>query len=204
MRFRTRPSLIARLRNPADESAWRAFIEQYQPFIHRVGTDAGVPRGTLADMTQDVYLTVVRVLPRFVYDPVRGRFRAWLARVVRSRCGDLFRRRRREAVLQINLYADRPWPSETPRADELGSALPSSDTLREAMAIVSRSTRPSTWQCFQRHAMDGQRAAEVAKELGTTANAVYLNSTRLTRRIEYECRRLMFQEQGDEFAAMSR
>jgi len=191
MRFRTRPSLIARLRNLDDETAWREFEASYRPFIRQVGMDAGLPRETLADMAQDVLLTVVRVIPRFVYDPRRGQFRSWLAKIVRSRCSDLARRRRRDAELQSRL-ADRPWSkgSDGPESDP---AVPEIDA---AIEVLRKASRPETWACFEQHVLHGRPAAEVAREVGTTVNAVYLNSMRIVNRVGRECRRHPGQGQG--------
>ena len=33
----TRPSLLIRVRDPADQAAWREFVEIYRPVIVRVG-----------------------------------------------------------------------------------------------------------------------------------------------------------------------
>ena len=50
---------------------------------------------------------------------------------------------------------------------------------------------PSTWQAFQRLAVDGRPAAEVAAELGTTVNAVLLAKSRVLRRLRQEARGLV-------------
>jgi RNA polymerase sigma factor (sigma-70 family) len=200
MRFRTRPSLIARLRDLKDDAAWREFEASYQPFIRQVGVAAGVARETLADMVQDVLLTVVRVIPGFAYDPARGRFRSWLARIVRSRCNDLARRNRRDAALRARLF-DLPlaWVEHS-EIKQCGSAV---DALRTALEVLRRTTRPRSWQCFEQHVLHQRRAADVAQELGATVNAVYLNSARIMTRVEVECRRLLDERQGDESRTVS-
>ncbi len=199
MRFRTRPSLIARIRDRTDDAAWREFMVSYQPFIRRIGADAGVPPGTLADMTQDVFLTVVRQLPQFVYDPARGRFRAWLARVVRSRCCDLSRRRRRELAAR---RAHTPVDRDGGRGFSGEQA--DIETLQLALARVRSWVRPTTWQCFERHVLEGRRAADVAREIGVSENAVYLNSMRVFRRIEAECAMPTMPEPRNETTSLSR
>jgi RNA polymerase sigma-70 factor (ECF subfamily) len=200
MRFRTRPSLIARLRNLEDAAAWREFEASYRPFIRRVGVDAGVPKETLADMAQDVLLTVVRVIPRFAYDPSRGRFRSWLARIVRSRCCDLSRRRRRDARLKTQLAE---WVLPGAKISEERDSAPHEEALRAAIDVARSTARPQTWDCFEQHVLKGRPAAEVASEVGTTVNAVYLNSMRMMNRVEAECRRLQDQGQGHESKAVS-
>ena len=186
MPFQTRPSLIARLRDSDDAMAWREFVTRYEPFICRIGTASGVPGHALADMAQDVLLTVVRVIPRFAYDPSRGRFRAWLARVVRSRCSDWLRRREREAVGQAVLARGCVASGDEPDGDSCSRKT----ALEQGLQIVRDSTRPSTWECFQKHAVEGLPAAQVAIDLGVSVTSVYLNSMRLMRRVEQESRRI--------------
>jgi RNA polymerase sigma factor (sigma-70 family) len=200
MRFRTRPSLIARLRNLNDAEAWREFQSSYRPFIRQVGIDAGVRGETLADLVQDVWLTVVRVIPRFAYDPSRGRFRSWLARIVRSRCSDLARKKKRDASLKAQL-SSRPvvWPSASDGQDRHPSAV----TLRAALDVVRGTTRPRTWRCFEQHVLQSRPAHDVAREAGTTVNAVYLNSMRVMNRVEGECRRRLDEGQGHESRTVS-
>ena len=200
MRFRTRPSLIARLRNLDDAAAWREFEASYRPFIRQVGVDAGVPRESLADIAQDVLLTVVRVIPRFAYDPARGRFRSWLSRIVRSRCCDLSRRRRREARLKTQVAE---WGLPGSKLSGECDSLPGLEVLCAAMAVVRSSARPQTWTCFEQHVLQGRPAADVAPDVGTTVNAVYLNSMRMMNRVEAECRRVQDQGQGHESKAVS-
>ncbi|OAI52362.1 hypothetical protein AYO47_06300 [Planctomyces sp. SCGC AG-212-M04] len=200
MRFRTRPSLIARLRNLEDADAWREFQESYQPFIRRVGVDAGASRETLGDLVQVVLLTIVRVIPRFAYDPDRGRFRSWLARVVRSRCSDLARKNRRDVEV-VSQFCEQSFMQHRPEHVD-DESQPEAE-LRAAMAIVRGSARPSTWQCFQQHILDHRPAVEVAQELGVSVNAVYLNSARTLKRVEAECRRLLDQGQGHESRTVS-
>ncbi|HVJ68097.1 MAG TPA: sigma-70 family RNA polymerase sigma factor [Caulifigura sp.] len=183
MSFETRPSLIARLKDGSDDAAWREFVEFYRGFIQKVATTAGARRDGLADMTQDVWLTVVRVLPRFHYDPSRGRFRNWLACIVRSRCNDIQRADRKHRSMHSHLIQG-GGPAESASGSESAA-----EVLQQAIESVRRGSRSETWQCFQRHALEGQRAADVARELGTTENAVYLNCSRLFHRIETECHR---------------
>ena len=192
MSFQTRPSLIARLRDTADVAAWGEFVTHYDPFIRRVSSAAGVPRHAVMDIVQEVLLTVVRTIPRFQYDPARGRFRAWLARVVRSRSVDWTRRERRETSTRPAVDQ-----SSAKEGDIVETAESSHEAaVRQGLMAVRASSRLLTWQCFERHVLDGQPAADVAQELGLSENAVFLNSMRLTRRVETESRRALERSVG--------
>jgi RNA polymerase sigma-70 factor (ECF subfamily) len=200
MRFRTRPSLIARLRDLNDAAAWREFEAGYRPFIRQVGVDAGATREALPDLVQDVLLTVVRVIPGFAYDPSRGRFRSWLARIVRSRWGDLARRSRRDANLKL-LAGEGPLRRRKPSdGDDCG---PATEAIQAAIGMLRATVRVQTWRCFELHVLHGRPAADVARELETSVNAVYVNSMRLMKRVEIEARRILDPGRGHETRPVS-
>jgi DNA-directed RNA polymerase specialized sigma24 family protein len=83
----TRPSLLLRLREPADQEAWRHFVDAYGPMVYRYARQRGLQDADAADLTQIVLLQVSGSVRRFDYDPQRGRFRGWLFGLVR-RCGN--------------------------------------------------------------------------------------------------------------------
>jgi hypothetical protein len=59
--------------------------------------------------------------------------------------------------------------------------------LAFALERVRARSRPATWACFDRHLLQGRPAAEVAGELGLSANAVNVNSSRILDRLRRFC-----------------
>jgi hypothetical protein len=88
-------------------------------------------------------------------------------------------------------------------ASESHDGGPSEAALREALNGLRATTRPKTWQCFEQHVLQHRPAADVARDLGTTVNAVYLNSMRVMKRVEAESHRLLDQGQGHESRTVS-
>src|SRR5436190_14806884 len=81
----TRASLLARLRDPRDEAAWREFVDLYVPVIYGYARKQGLQDADAADLTQDVLRAVAGAVGRLDYDPARGTFRNWLFTVVRHK-----------------------------------------------------------------------------------------------------------------------
>jgi len=62
---------------------------------------------------------------------------------------------------------------------------------KQLLATVRTDFKEATWTAFQRFALDGTPAADVAKELGLSLNAVILAKSRIMKRLREEARGLM-------------
>ena len=63
--------------------------------------------------------------------------------------------------------------------------------LRKAIAIAERDFDPVTWRACKLTALEDRPAADVAKELGMTINAVYLAKSRVLRHLRSELQGLL-------------
>jgi RNA polymerase sigma-70 factor (ECF subfamily) len=57
---------------------------------------------------------------------------------------------------------------------------------RRAVELMQNEFQERTWQAFWRVVVDGKAPGQVASELGTTANAVYLAKARVLSRLRKE------------------
>ncbi|MSR60773.1 MAG: hypothetical protein EXS05_24560 [Planctomycetaceae bacterium] len=77
----TRPSLLLRLKDRADDEAWFEFTEIYRPVVFRIACRKGLQPADADDLAQQVRSAVARTIDRWQVDPARARFRTWLGRV---------------------------------------------------------------------------------------------------------------------------
>src|SRR4051794_29525034 len=77
----TRPSLLIRVRDPADQVAWLEFVEIYRPVILRLARQKGMQEADAEDVAQDVLAAVAKAIEQREHDPKRAKFRTWLNRV---------------------------------------------------------------------------------------------------------------------------
>ena len=83
-KFETRESLILRLKNNQDDTSWEQFVVHYRPYICAVARNLGIAEDDIDDIAQQVTLKAWEKLPEFDYNRNFGRFKNWLAQVVRN------------------------------------------------------------------------------------------------------------------------
>lgn len=130
------------------------------------------------DVGQEVFLAVVRGLPRF--DPGRegATFRGWLRVIATSKVNDYFRDRARQPR---PAPVGEPWAVAADGAEGSGA-----DLLPRLLAWLEPQYQPATWQAFWRTVVEDRPAPEVAAALGLTAAAVRQAKARILRRLREE------------------
>lgn len=189
--LQTRPSLLARLREPdnrADwDQAWRCFFDQYTPLMLAWCRRWGVSAADAEDVTASVLCHLGQRLKSFQYNPTH-RFRGWLKTVVHNEVRDFFDRqmRRPSAGRDVEDVADRSAAAEA-LYQEIEARR---ECLGQAMSEVRPCVEPHTWEAFHRTAVLGRAAGEVATELGMTTVAVYKAKSRVLELIRRAVDRL--------------
>jgi RNA polymerase sigma-70 factor (ECF subfamily) len=179
----TMPTLLERLRQPDNREAWDRFVDLYTPLLHAWTTRMGLQPPDVADLVQDVFVTLLRTLPDFRYDPGR-RFRGWLRTLVANRWRDMQRRRwsalrNGEQPLPEALAA--PDPGEAAWEQEYRQHL-----VARSLEVMRAQFEPSTWQACWLVVVEGRPPAAVARELDMTRAAVYAAKARVLHRLRHE------------------
>jgi RNA polymerase sigma-70 factor (ECF subfamily) len=172
-------SLLERLRQPEDQSAWARFVDLYTPLLCYWGRRAGLQEPDVSDLVQDVFQVLVRKLPTFAYDRDRT-FRGWLRTILLNQWRDGIRRRVEQPLENGDAVADSADPDaviEKEYRDYLVS---------RALHIMKTDFQASTWQACWEHVVCGRPAADVATELGITVKAVYQAKARVLCRLRQE------------------
>jgi RNA polymerase sigma-70 factor (ECF subfamily) len=74
----TRPSLLARLKDWSQQTAWREFDHDYAPLLRNVARKAGLTDAEAAEVAQETLIAVAKKIGEFKHAGNRGSFRAWL------------------------------------------------------------------------------------------------------------------------------
>ncbi len=183
----TSVSLLDRLRQRPDAESWRRLVDVYTPLIRGWLGRHDVPAHDADDLTQEVLAVLVRELPRFEHAGRKGAFRSWLRAVTVHRLRDYWRAR--QARPEIDAALDR---LADPHSDlsRLWDLEHDRHVARRLLALIEPQFEAATFRAFRRQVLDGERAADVAAELGVSVNAVLLAKSRVLRRLRQELRGL--------------
>jgi len=173
---------LERLRGAHDEGAWSCFVDLYTPLLFSWTRRCGETESDAADLVQEVFVTLVQTLPTFEYDRA-GRFRGWLRTLLLNKLRDRIRRKARlEKALE-----QRPVEVELPNiAEVFWEAEYQQELARQALRLMKAEFAPATWKACWDTVVEGRSPGEVARDLGISANAVYIAKCRVLRRLRHE------------------
>lgn len=179
----TRFSLIARIKDPSDREAWRAFVEIYSPLVYSIGRRTGLQDADACDLVQEVFREVGSAIGRFDARPTAGKFRGWLSLITRRTLSRMLKKRQRGAVgsgdtAQWMALNQHPADEEDPWEQEHRAYL-----FRWAAEQVKSQVAPHTWDAFWRTAIQGESPQDVAANLGISVGSVYLAKNRIQCRL---------------------
>jgi RNA polymerase sigma factor (sigma-70 family) len=195
----TRVTLLARIRDGRDSSAWSEFVQLYGPVVYRFARNRGLQDADAADLMQDVLRSVARNAHRMEYDPKRGTFRGWLYTVTRNKIYNFLSAQRHRPRGTGDTDAQERLDA-TPARDDGGG--PDAEWEKEyqrrisarAMEKVKDEFQPATWKAFWETAVEGKPAAEVGAGLRMSPGAVYVAKSRVLSRLRDEVKKLMDDE----------
>ena len=180
----THPSLLARLRDPADAPAWAEFLEIYQPLILRLACRRGLQLADAQDLCQEVLCAVAQKVEDWNPDGGVGKFRAWLYVVARNLALKMLARNRSQARGVGGSDAHALLEAQPDTSEDNSDAL---DFRREAFHLaaerVQHDVAPSTWKAFWLTTMEDVPVQQAAEQLQMTPGAVYVARCRVAARV---------------------
>jgi RNA polymerase sigma factor (sigma-70 family) len=192
----TQPSLLSRVRNAADDSAWREFDAKYCELILRYCRARGLQTTDAEDVRQIAMASLAKSLRSFEYRPARGRFRGYLGQVVRSAISRHFGRPDRQArALDTGVLASVE-ADDAGQADEIWEQEWVRHHYRLAMQSIRAAFDPKSVQIFDR-LLAGDGVELLASEFQTTTQAVHKVKQRIRDRLKELIAEQIKQEDDD-------
>ena len=188
----TRPSLLARLRDPNDQLAWRTFDASYRELILRYAQRRGLQVADAEDVRQVVMLKLAQHMAQFRYQPELGRFRDYLGAIVRHAVLRHAKKQNSEPVSANSVELmrgegtiDAQWHEEWVLHH-----------YRLAMASARATFSESSCSIFDQ-LLAGREPARIASDHGITTAAVYKVKQRFRDRMRAEVELQLHQEDSD-------
>lgn len=182
----TSQSLIARVKDLTDALAWAEFLAIYQPVVFRMALRRGLQDADAQDVTQQVFLSVSQAIGGWTPEVGQPPFRAWLITITRNAVTKALTRRKPDvgagatSVVQLleAQAVDESWISEEfVREARM-------DAMRWAAEQIRPEFSPMTWRLFWESVVLGRSVAEVARETGHTAGAIYMARFKVLQRLK--------------------
>ena len=176
----TRHSLIHRLADANDQSAWKHFEQCYQSAIYRMARNRGLHSDEALDVVQEVMMAVHRLATHWTPNERIGSFRAWLAETTRRQTFASLRFRKRVGETLDLSIEPHSAPAPAPAIiDEESDWL-----FYEAVAQLEKATNPTHWMAFWLTSIEGVEPNDVAARLGLRLGSVYSIKSRILANIK--------------------
>jgi RNA polymerase sigma factor (sigma-70 family) len=190
----TSASLLERIRSSPTADSWQHLVAIYDPLVRGWLRQRILPEHDVDDVTQEVMAVVVRRLTEFQHNGRVGAFRTWLKSITVNCLRDHWKRGKHrplatgQSSIQDILAQLADPASELSRQWDLDH---DRHVARRLLEMLQDEFEPRTWQAFQRTALEGAAAGDVAKELGLTTNAVFIARSRVLARLRQEAAELI-------------
>lgn len=171
---RTRASLIIQLQDvdrddPRREEIWGEFLNLYLPPVRRF-CRRRLKTEDVEEVAHLVFVRIFKSLPRFRYDPNRGRFGGWVGTITRREIIRFVLKKQREGRLDGGVgFAELMSGSEEAEwVDDFNQNL-----IRMIFDRVRRAVSAENWRLFQATWKSDKKPGEVARELGVSPSRVH-------------------------------
>ncbi len=176
----TRATLLLRVKDAKDRTAWSEFHGLYAPLLYRYARSRGLGRADAEEVRDQCMEIVTRKITRFDYDKNKGGFKNWLFRIARGRVIDHLRKRRERAadtavfrrIVDAEATPDEHWERQW-----------RNEHLRYCVARARRRVSDQHYKAFCMLLYDETPVDEVCRALGMNRNQLYKAKSRVLEQV---------------------
>ena len=169
-----------------DEAAWVRLFNLYAPAIRKFAELQGTPATESEDVAQDIFLRLVAILRNGRYQADSGRFRCYLATLVRNELVSRWRKAKARAAcvpldaVPVEALATLP-PEAAARLDAHWRLARHEAAVEHALTKTALSRRSR--EIYRAYALEERPIDEVAAAFGVSRNMVAQVKTRVNRMV---------------------
>lgn len=180
----TRVSLIAKVCDLGNDTAWTEFVQIYQPVVQRFIRRHGVQHADAVDITQEVLCRVAKSIESWNSDRENSSFRGWLYRITRNQSIDFLRKRSAEKLKAEGPRVHLSQIAETSESDLTVFRLEyERQVFHWAAEQIKPLFKPINWQAFWLSTVEGLSIEDVATQLQIDVGSIYVARSRITARL---------------------
>lgn len=188
MDYKTRITLMERLKNSGDEKSWNEFNNVYRRYIYSIVKSMYVEESRIDDLIQDVLLSVWKALPGFEYNNGKGRFSSWLATITVNKVKSAKLQKSRQINREHKAYENRQ-NNEDNDLEKLFDKEWAAFLTQKAWENINDDLSETMRLCFEGF-MDGMKIKDIAEELELPENTVSVYKRRVSTIMKREIHRL--------------
>ena len=186
MEWMTTTTVLDRLRDANDHSAWSSFMERFRAPIAAFSQKMGLRPSDAEDVTQETMIAFLESYRQEAFQRGRGRLSHYLFGIAHNKI--LAARRKiatREAQVSLSEDGTSFWSAlpDSGAAQELWEKEWRQTILAQCLEQASREVSPQTFEAFRLVVFGNRTPADVAAELGMTRNAVFIAKHRVGTRL---------------------
>jgi RNA polymerase sigma-70 factor (ECF subfamily) len=174
----TRTTLLLRLKDGTDQTAWRTFNQLYRSMLVAYAAARGLDANDAEDVAQQCIQAVLDRIGEYEH---LGSFKTWLRAIAEKKVCDRFRAMGREVQVDSAVWAAKVDPQPGP--DELWERQWWSSHLRHGAEAIRHEVAETTFAAFIGYAIEGEAPDIVARSLGLSVNQVYVAKHRVLDRL---------------------
>jgi RNA polymerase sigma-70 factor, ECF subfamily len=187
-----------------DPERWREFDSIYRPMLMAFLRKQRLNDSDASDVVQETFVKLLKKIQ--TYDREKCRFRSWLFSVAHHTLVDFARRRacQQKAMEGWVKNVLQATPSDSVKMAEEWVKLHRMKILHHALKSVRNRTSARTWACFEQRLLRDRPGALIAAELGLEASTVFVNASRVLKRVRTVCQEFDEDLTNDDDSDLSR
>jgi RNA polymerase sigma-70 factor (ECF subfamily) len=184
----TSRSLLERVK-AGDPAAWDRLVSLYAPLVYNWCRHWELQDQDVADICQEVFLSVIGHIAAFRKEGKGDTFRGWLRTIMRNKVHDHFRRLGRECQGVGGTDAQRRFSELSqpqPEQEAQGADMAERALFHRALDMIRAEFEPRTWQAFWQTTIEGRAPKDVAADLSMSTGGVRVAKSRVLHRLREE------------------
>lgn len=185
----TKQTLIQRVQNPDDKSAWDDFVSYYKTFIEMVLNKSRISLNESDDLVQEILLKIWKGLPKYEYRKEQAKFRTWLSVLIRNTMLNYLDKIKRKNPGKVELNEEVILTVSESSIEKIIEEEWVSHLTGLAMTTVSKAFSGQAIDVFKM-SLAGKGTKEISETLEINEESVFVLRSRVKSKLKKEIKRL--------------